>query len=152
MTDGLDLSGIISALGGEGGDLASKLSSALGGEGGDLASKLSSALGGGDSDLASKLPEALKNLDLAGLLSSVKSAQSDGQSAAGEGEAAKGSDSLGAALPSVVAALSRGGDERSKQRRALLSAIRPFVSEKRKRAIDALVGFEKLTAVLPGVK
>ena len=55
-------------------------------------------------------------------------------------------------LSALISALGGGGDERSKQRRALLSAIRPFVSDRRKRAIDALVGIEKLTAVLPGVK
>ena len=125
MTDGIDLSGIISALGDGGGDLASKLSSALGDGGGDLASKLSSALKAGGA------PE------------------DSGSSSAGKSASPS---SGGVDLPSVVAALTRGGDERSAQRRALLSAIRPFVSDRRKRAIDALVGIERLTAVLPGVK
>ena len=140
MTDGMDLSALISALGG-GGDLAAKLSSALGGEG------------------ASALPDALKNADLSSILSSLGAIPPDGaaslpvaaQNGSADGESGVGSG-IASALPSVVAALTRGGDERSKQRRALLSAIRPFVSDRRKRAIDALVGIEKLTAVLPGVK
>ena len=128
MTDGIDLSGILSALGGEGGDLATRLSSALGGEGGDLASKLSSVLGAGGAP-----------------------AQNEKSAASANGAGAFGAES-GGVLPSVVAALTRGGDRRSAERRALLSAIRPFVSARRQRAIDALVGIEKLTAVLPGVK
>ena len=146
MTDGIDLSALISDLGG-GGDLASKLSTALGGDG------------------ASALPDALKNADLSALLSSLGAAsgtvQADADggstgSASADGSARdannEGGAGLAPSLPSVVAALTRGGDERSKQRRALLSAIRPFVSDRRKSAIDALVGIEKLTAVLPGVK
>ena len=59
MTDGMDLSALISALGG-GGDLAAKLSSALGGEG------------------ASALPDALKNADLSSILSSLGAIPPDG--------------------------------------------------------------------------
>ena len=155
MTDGIDLSALISALGGGSGDLAAKLSSALGGDGvskltdalsgGDAASKLTDALGSGD--LSTKLTDALTGAGLASLLF-----PSGADAPNGDDERAKSSPQSGSALPSVVAALTRGGDERSKQRRELLTAIRPFVSERRKRAIDALVGIEKLTAVLPGVK
>ena len=167
MTDGIDVSGIIKMLGD--GDLASKLSGALGGDGdlasklsgalgdGDLASKLSGALGGdgdlasklsgalgGDGDLAKKLGDALKHAGLSSLLSAPADGEGEKKSESAAGKAS--------ALPSVIASLARGGDERSAQRRALLTAIRPFVSDRRKRAIDALVGIEKLTAVFPGVK
>ena len=173
MTDGIDLAGILSMVGD--GDLAAKLSSALGGGNGDLAAKLSSALGDGDLaaklssalgdgdlapklssalgdvDLAAKLGAALKNADLSALLG-ASGASGDGAKDANAVGVAPPSSQIGAALPSVVAALTRGGDERSAERRALLAAIRPFVSDRRKRAIDTLVGIEKLTAVLPGVK
>ena len=157
MSDGIDISSALSAL--SGGDAAAKLSSLLGD--GDLSSKLSDVLNDGDfssklsgilkdGDLSSKLAGMLNGADLSSLLSSLSPPSSgDGANSESKGSKATGA---AAALPSIVASLANGGDARSAQRRALLSALRPFVSDRRKKAIDALVGIEKLTAVLPGVK
>lgn len=137
MSGETDLSGAIAALTG-------------GSSGGDISEKLSSVLGG---DIAKTLPELMKNVDLSALLSALgQNTESDKKAAEDGGTKSGSGGDAAAALPTILASLSKGGDERSSQRRALLTALRPFVSDKRKKAIDALVGMEKLTAILPGVK
>jgi len=44
---------------------------------------------------------------------------------------------------------SEGGNIGAVDRRALLTALRPFMNEKRKKALDIMIGIEKLGAVLP---
>lgn len=173
MTDPTNIAGLISSLSG-GADLSSLLTKALSGT--DVASKLSDTLG--DAALGEKLAETLKNTDLSAVISALGGAASSdavsasgGSGAAGGGDEAPGqnpsSDTSGtdgavpasaqpgkaetvAALPSILGSLGGADKARSSERRALLAALRPFVGERRQRAIDMLLGFEKLTAILPG--
>lgn len=177
MTDPTNIAGLISSLSG-GADLSSLLTKAL--STGDVASKLSDTLG--DGALGEKLAETLKNTDLSAVISALgggtggtngtNNAAGDGVAASsaqnpssggtdgadgsrGESDSAPSqSDSAQtvAALPSILGSLAGADKERSAERRALLSALRPFVGERRQRAIDMLLGFEKLTAFLPGGK
>ena len=161
MTDTPDIMGMLSALAGGGAKQP---------EAGGAAGSLAKALGD-DPALAGHLAETLKNVDLSAIISALggsggaASGTSASGAAANGGETASGGASpnggaspsgaaggLFSALPSVLGSLSGKGDPRSAERRALYAAIRPFVSDRRKKAIDAIVGFEKLTAALPGVK
>ena len=145
MTDGVDISGVLSALSSSG-DLASRLGSLLGG--GDAAAKLGEALG--SAELGDKLADTLKSADLSSIISALGGSRTDSEAqadGAGSVKAAGGADA--AALPAILGSLG-GARGMSKERRALLDAIKPFVGEKRRRAIDMLLGFDRLTAFLPG--
>lgn len=172
MTDPTNIAGLISSLSG-GADLSSLLTKAL--SGGDVASKLSDTLG--DASLGEKLAETLKNTDLSAVISALGGSGAPG--GGGQDDSAPNPDSAGpagngddgtaaasakpegsqpdpaqtvAALPSILGSLGGADKARSSERRALLKALRPFVGERRQRAIDMLLGFEKLTAFLPGGK
>lgn len=171
MTDGTNIAGLLSALSG-GADLSSLLAKVL--SDGNAASKLTDSLG--DAGLGEKLADMLKNTDLSSVISALgvtggassgtsegasrSAAQEDGvqasADASGEGGEKPASQSSTAdavqALPAIIGSLGGADKERSSERRALLSALRPFVGERRRRAIDMLLGFEKLTAFLPGGK
>lgn len=165
MTDPTNIAGLISALSG-GGDLSSMLTKAL--SSGDVASKLSDALG--DAALGEKLADTLKNTDLSSVISALGGGgpssgapsqaavqnlpQGDADDAveASATQSRQGADDAVSALPAILGSLGGADKERSSERRALLSALRPFVGERRQKAIDMLLGFEKLTAFLPGGK
>lgn len=51
-------------------------------------------------------------------------------------------------LISAFASKKAGGDDRASQRRALLSSLKPFLSEKRCSLIDGILQFEGLAGVL----
>ena len=152
MSDGADLSTVLSALS-DSGDLADRLGAIL--SGGEAASKLSEALG--NEALGARLADMLKNADLSSILSLLGTAagtpneksKSD-EEAGNEDQSAIGAEAV-SALPSIFGSLGKGRGM-SKERRALLGSLKPFVSEKRRRAIDMLLGFDKLTAFLPGGK
>ena len=141
MTDGVDLSTLLSALSGSG-DVASRLGALLGG--GDAAAKLGDALG--NADLGAKLADTLKDADLSSIVSLLGGAAGSGGDAE-RSSGASGEDA--AALPAIFGSLG-GGRKMSKERRDLRAALKPFVSERRRRAIDMLLGFDRLTAFLPG--
>ena len=146
MTDGVDIAGLISALSGSG-DLAGRLSSVL--SDGDAASKLSDALG--NEELAEKLAGVLRNADTSSIVSPLGgSDKTSGENGAKTqtDEKTTGNETA-AALPAIFGSLG-GRRGMTKERRELFNALKPFVSERRRRAIDMLIGIERLTALFPG--
>ena len=146
MTDGVDLSTVLSTFSGSG-DLAERLGSLLGG---DAAAKLGEALG--NEALGAKLADTLKNADLSSIVSALGGSSGSPSSGDADGGSAKvAAEQAAPALPAIFGSLG-GARAMSKERRGLLAALKPFVGERRRRAIDMLLGFDRLTAFLPGGK
>ena len=110
------------------GDFESTLSSVLGNE--ELMNKISSVISANNGDKDASLPEVIQ------LLSSTVGAENEGSR--GEEDEKKKSD---------VREVSKKGRDFSKNAR-LLSALRPYLSEKRAMMIDSILKIEQIAEIM----